>query len=302
MGGPNSINEVPIFLKNMFADPHILSIKSDFLRQMAGSFIVNKRVKKSTKIYENLGGSSPITGITFSLTKKLSAIRDDIFFTYAMRYVPPFADMVLNEIKEKNIEKIVLFSMYPQYSFTTSLSSFKDILDSLKRINFEPEVKVIDRYFDNQQYIKEIANSIESNLVDKNSKDFTLILSAHSIPKNLIDKGDPYEKECNISKNLIIEELKNRGLIFKNCILSYQSKLGPIKWLSPFTEDVIRENKKSNIIIYPLSFTIDNSETDFELSIQYKELAEKLEIKDYIVCKCLNDSDGFADLIINLSN
>lgn len=300
MGGPNSISEVPIFLKNMFTDPCILSIKSNFIRQMVANLIVNKRLKKSQAIYEKIGGGSPITGITFDLTKKLSKCREDVFFTYAMRYVPPFATSVLEEIKSMGIEEILLFSMYPQYSFTTSLSSFQDILDSLKKIDFKPEVRVVDRYFNNPLYIESIANSIESNLNGKNPKDFVLILSAHSIPQSVINKGDPYEKECNASRDLIIKELHRRNIYSKDCILSYQSKLGPVKWLSPFTEGVIKDNAKSNIIVYPLSFTIDNSETDYELSMQYKEIARDLGIKEYLVCKCLNDSDDFVNLIIRL--
>ena len=98
MGGPNSLDEVPIFLKNMFQDPCILSVKGSFFRSMIGNIIVNSRTQKSKKIYEALGGSSPLTRLTFSLIKKLQEKSQDTFYTYAMRYTPPYSYHVLQEV------------------------------------------------------------------------------------------------------------------------------------------------------------------------------------------------------------
>lgn len=301
MGGPSSLMEVPIFLTNMFNDPFILNISNSTLRKMIGKFIVNKRASKSKAIYEKIGGKSPIVELTFKLTQKLSKMKPDTFFTYLMRYTPPYADMVLKEIKEKGINKITLFSMYPQYSTTTSLSSFNDVLDSLKLIDFKPKINIIDRYFDDKNFIDCIANSIQKMASTINYKDYILIYSAHSIPANLIKRGDPYEKECIKNKNLVDLELEKRNINFKNSVLAYQSKLGPLKWLEPSTKDTIKKYKNDRIIIYPISFTIDNSETDYELSIEYKELAKELNILDFKVCRCLNDSDDFANLILKLT-
>ncbi|PAF43276.1 ferrochelatase [Helicobacter sp. 11S02629-2] len=301
MGGPNSPTEVPLFLRNMFNDPNILSIKSEKVRGFIGNFIVKKRSDKSSKIYEALGGSSPITPITFSLVKKLQTKDESNFYTYAMRYTPPYADMVLKEIKDMGITDLVLFSMYPQYSFTTSLSSFQDVLENLKILDYKPSIKVVDRYFDDPLYIECIVKEILKNLGKDDPKDFVLILSAHSIPVSVVKKGDNYEKECIASKEAIIKNLESKNIHFKDCILSYQSKIGPIKWLGPNTDATIKKHAKSKLIIYPLSFTIDNSETKYELSMQYQDLADELKVPSYRVCECLNDSDDFVELISHLT-
>ncbi len=301
MGGPNNINEVSVFLKNMFDDPCILSIKNNMFRSMIGSMIVNSRVEKSKKIYEALGGYSPITEITFALTKKLQERNKDIFYTYAMRYVPPYATSVVQEIMQKNINDIILFSMYPQYSSTTTYSSFQDIANAIKSLDFYPKITTIDRYSSNDLFIRAITKTIINTLSNDNAQKFVLILSSHSIPVSRVRDGDPYQKECEETLKLLKQELESNNINFKDIILSYQSKIGPVKWIGPYTCDVIKQNSKDNIIIYPLSFTIDNSETKYELCIQYKELADKLGIKDYRVCSCLNYSDEFVELIEHLA-
>ena len=318
MGGPNSLDEVGVFLKNMFADPCILSVKNNMFRSMMGSMIVNSRIEKSKKIYENIGGSSPITPITFSLTQKLQSRREEVFYTYAMRYVPPFALDVLREIAQKDIQKICLFSMYPQYSSTTTFSSFSDAAVALRELEFSPEVKIVDRYFNDSSFIDGVCDSIiaslessfmdsntslDSNVLDSNiTASFTLILSAHSIPISRVKKGDPYKDECETCLKLISEELESRGFRFQNIILSYQSKVGPVKWLEPNTQDIITQTR-GNVIIYPLSFMIDNSETLYELHKLYRGIFEEKNGKDkyrFIVCPCFNDSDSCIKLIEKL--
>lgn len=301
MGGPNSLDEVATFLKNMFADPCILSVKNDFFRSMLGNVIVNSRIEKSKKIYEKIGGYSPLTGITFQLIKKLQSRNKNIFYTYAMRYVPPYSLAVIKEIMEKNINNITLFSMYPQYSSTTTYSSFNDIAISLSQLNFKPNITTIDRYATNPLFIKAIAQGIKETLRNDLAQDFVLILSSHSVPTSRIKKGDPYKRECEECCNLLKHELMENNINFKDIHLSYQSKVGPVKWIGPYTDSIIKQSSPNNIIVYPLSFTIDNSETKYELAIQYSELAKSLGIKDYRVCPCLNDSNIFVDLIEKLT-
>ncbi|WP_104748658.1 ferrochelatase [Helicobacter cetorum] len=301
MGGPNSLYEVEVFLKNMFDDPFILTIKNNFMRKMVGKMIVNARVEKSKKIYEKLGGKSPLTPITFALTKRLNELDSSRFYTYAMRYTPPYASMVLQDLVSKGIESLVLFSMYPQYSSTTTLSSFNDAFKALKSLeSFRPKVRVVERFYTSTRLNKIILNTILSTLKNQKSQDFVLIFSVHGLPKSIIDAGDTYQKECEHHLNLLKDLIQQKNIKFKEVLLSYQSKLGPMKWLEPSTESLIEKHRKSNIIIYPLAFTIDNSETLYELEIQYRLMAKRLAIKEYLVCPCLNDSTEFAKLIVDL--
>ncbi|AFI04241.1 ferrochelatase [Helicobacter cetorum] len=301
MGGPNSLYEVEVFLKNMFDDPCILTIKNNFMRKMVGKMIVNARVEKSKKIYEKLGGKSPLTPITFALTKRLNELDSSRFYTYAMRYTPPYAPMVLQDLVSKEIDSLVLFSMYPQYSSTTTLSSFNDAFKALKSIEgFRPKVRVIERFYTAPKLNEIILDTILATLKGQKSEDFTLIFSVHGLPQSIIDAGDTYQKECEHHVSLLKELMQQKNINFKKVLLSYQSKLGPMKWLEPSTESLIEEHRKSNIIIYPLAFTIDNSETLYELEIQYRLMAKRLGIKEYLVCPCLNDSLEFAKLIVEL--
>lgn len=302
MGGPSSLYEVDTFLKNMFNDPCILSIKNSFLRKMVANFIVNKRVAKSKNIYKVIGGKSPITELTFSLVQKLQDKDKDRFYSYAMRYTPPYTDLALKELQDKGIEKITLFSMYPQYSTTTTLSSFTEVYKGLKKLDYKPIIDVIDRYYYHNAFNQNIIQSIKKSLEGKNSSDFVLIFSAHSLPQSVVDKGDPYQKECEENIEILKTMLLKEKIHFKDICLSYQSKIGPMKWIGPDTQDLIKKYKNNCIIIYPLSFTIDNSETKYELDIQYRKLALDLNIKEYITCPCLNDTDGFVGMILQLVN
>lgn len=298
MGGPSSLYEVETFLTNMFYDPHILSIKNTFFRKMIANFIVSKRSEKSKKIYAAIGGKSPITKITFALTQKLGQMDPSRIYTYVMRYTPPYSKMVLEDLKNQGVESIILVSMYPQYSTTTTLSSITDIHTSLKELDYHPNVKVIDRFYQDDAFNNAILQDIQHSLRDKDSGEFILILSAHGIPEKVVQMGDSYQKECEENLKIIKNKLKQNNIIFKDVILSYQSKVGPMKWIGPDTDQIIQKNKKNKIVIYPISFTIDNSETEYELCIQYRKLAEEIGIKDYIVCPCLNDSDSFAKMIL----
>ncbi|MGN8472830.1 ferrochelatase [Helicobacter pylori] len=299
MGGPNSLYEVGVFLKNMFDDPFILTIKNNFMRKMVGKMIVNSRIEKSKKIYEKLGGKSPLTPITFALTERLNELDPTRFYTYAMRYTPPYVSMVLQDLALKEIESLVFFSMYPQYSSTTTLSSFNDAFNALKSLEtFRPKVRVIERFYTDKKLNEIILNTILSTLNNRKSQDFVLIFSVHGLPKSIVDAGDTYQQECEHHVSLLKELMQQKNIPFKEVLLSYQSKLGPMKWLEPSTEELIEKHRKSNIIIYPLAFTIDNSETLYELDMQYRLMAERLAVKEYLVCPCLNDSIEFAQFII----
>lgn len=296
MGGPSSLFEVETFLKNMFADPHILQIKSNFLRKIIGSVIINKRLDEAKKNYQAIGGKSPITPLTFALTQKLNELDPSTYYTYVMRYTPPYAEMVVMDLISKGIEEIVLFSMYPQYSSTTTKSSLQDFEDACKKHHFKGKIRSIDSYADDPIFIDLVAKDIQKSLEGKDAKDFTLILSAHGLPQSIIDAGDPYAKECQKSLEALKKHLLSLGINFKEVLLSYQSKVGSMKWLEPSTKNTIKGKK--DILIYPIAFSIDNSETLFELDIELSALAKKAGVQEFIRTPCLNDTQGFAEFII----
>lgn len=306
MGGPTDISGVESFLRNIFADPLILRIKSAFVRKMVGSLIINKRLESVKQNYMKLGGCSPLPAHTFALCQQLSALDSSKIFTYAMRYTPPFAKDVLADLQARGVEDIVLFSMYPQFSITTTQSSLLDIYENLKALNYAPRVSVIEEYHAHMPLYElmadEILRTLDSteSVASRSAADFTLLLSAHSLPQKIVDSGDPYAKQCEKGVELLSQVLESRSMRFASIELAYQSKVGPMRWLSPFTSDVIARAGGKRLLVYPLAFTIDNSETDYELNIEYRDLARESGVLEYLVCPCLNASKHFAQMILAL--
>ncbi len=300
MGGPNNLLEVKTFLQNMFNDPYILSIKSSFFRSLLASFITHKRLEEAQSNYQAIGGKSPLVEHTFALCETLRQLNSSYFYTYAMRYTPPFAKDVVKELKAKAIEEIILFSLYPHFSYTTTQSSYDDFIKALKELDYHPKLCFVRNYYSDKMYNQAVINRICQALGGDDCREFHLIFSAHSLPQRNIDKGDPYQKEIIANVETLKPMLEEVGLYFKSIKIAYQSKLGPIKWLEPNLQDMLKNYKDEKLLIYPIAFSIDNSETDFELSIQYKKESQTLGIKDYRVAKCLNSGEDFAKSILGL--
>lgn len=304
MGGANSIKkEVDTFLINMFNDYHILNIKNSFMRSIIVKKIVNKIKPNVIKHYEAIGGKSPISEYTEKLVNKLNKLDSLKDYKYVMNYSNLSAYNVLKELKHNNVREITLFSMYPQYSEVTVKSSLESIYKVMKKLKYKAKINIVDRYYYDDNYNNAVAKLIKESIKYKNSEEYILIFSAHSIPKIHIDKGDPYKYECHCNAEILKDKLYKEGLHFKDIVLSYQSKIGKLEWLSPTTIDMVKKYSGEKIIIYPLAFTIDNSETIYETDIEYrKEAISEYNIKDFILCPCLNDSTSFAKTIIELSN
>lgn len=300
MGAPNSIFEVENFLKNMFNDPLILGIKNDFMRKMLASFIVNKRLEDTKKNYQAIGGKSPLTAHTLNLVNKLNAKDSKRFYTYAMRYTPPFAYNVLEDIQKQGIQSLILFSLYPQFSSSTIRSSLLDAKAALENLAFTPILHEISHYHTHSGYIDCIVRSLEETLNGDRAEEFVLLLSAHSLPQARIKEGDPYQQHCEENLKALESALHQKDIHFKKIDLVYQSKATPVKWLSPSTKEGITKYKKHKMILFPLSFSLDNSETEFELKILYANLAKRLGVPEYRVCSCFNDSDHFVHTIMNI--
>jgi ferrochelatase len=189
-----------------------------------------------------------------------------------------------------------LLQLYPQYSTTTVKSSVEDFI--LKVDNEDFNIKIIEPFYKNELYNKAICDEIIR--VQGKYNDFHIIFSAHGLPQKIVNNGDPYQKQVEGHVEILKEKLTHYATNIKSINLAYQSKVGPMKWLTPSLEEMLKHFKGEKVIIYPISFIIDNSETVFELDIEYREIAKELGIKEYRVCKCINDSDTFIDAIKEL--
>ena len=305
LGGPDKLESVEPFLFNLFNDPAILNLPSLFRFPLA-KLIANRRAPTAKKIYNELGGSSPILQLTQEQAQalELKLNKDDSSCDYkcfiVMRCWHPRAENVLKEVSDYNPDEIILMPLYPQYSAATSGSSIKEWNDVCKKNNFKIKTSTICCYPTDENFIEAHKEEIMKKI--KNLNNFKLIFSAHGLPEKNIKKGDPYQWQVEQSVNKIIESLKIKDL---DWILSYQSRVGPLKWIGPSTEEIIIENSKlgKHIVLVPIAFVSEHSETLVELDIEYKELADKNGCKNYSRIPALGTNKNYiasmSNLIIN---
>jgi len=297
MGGPNNVEEVELFLRNMFADKNILTM-NPYTRKLVSAIIINKRLEEVKENYALLGGKSPLPELTNELISKLEQRLNTPIYP-VMRYVPPFADTTLEKCQADGIEELILFPMYPHYSTTTTLSSVEDVEQRCSLLGYSPKITVIDPYYDDYDYIAASCEKIMEAMEGKDTQEYDLLLSAHGLPVSIIQAGDPYQNQVEGNASAIKMYLHERGIKFHNIKLVYQSKVGNDDWLEPNLVDVLRNPTHRKVLIFPIAFTIDNSETVFELDIEHREIAEKIKYDDYIVASCMNSSDKFVDVIVD---
>ena len=217
-----------------------------------------------------------------------------------MRCWHPRAENVVKEVINYNPDEIILMPLYPQFSAATSGSSIKEWNDICVKNNFKVKTSTICCYPTDENFIEAHKNEIIKKI--SNLKNFKLIFSAHGLPEKNIKKGDPYQWQVEQSVNKIVKALNIKEL---DWILSYQSRVGPLKWIGPSTEDIIVENSKlgKHIVLVPIAFVSEHSETLVELDIEYKELADKNGCKNYSRVPALGTNVNYikamSDLIIN---
>jgi len=301
MGGPNDLYEVQTFLHNMFNDPNILTMKSALLRRFVASVITSNRTKSAQEVYSRLGGKSPIVGITKRLVAALqSRIGDDAVVDFAMRYTPPFAAESVERLKAAGVTHVYLIPLYPQYSTTTTKSSLEDFETQMHGHGLDAVVTEIKHFYANTGYNDTILARIGDAMQGAEPSEYDLVFSAHGLPQKIVDKGDPYERQVNAHVGILRRMLEERGVRFRDIHLAYQSKVGPLKWLEPSLETMLRSLGNKKVLIFPIAFTIDNSETLFELDIEYREVAEGLGFEDYRVAACPNDHPLFVESLAGL--
>jgi len=298
MGGPNNLEEVELFLRNMFADKNILTMKSALLRKFVGGMIVFTRTESSQEIYRQLGGKSPLVGHTKKLVDKLQErLGENVIVDFAMRYTPPFACEVVERLNAAQVDKIYLIPLYPQYSTTTTKSSLEDFEACYHDKGDDALLVERKHFFENEKYNRAIIERIKESVGNDAYRDFDIIFSAHGLPKKIVDAGDVYEKHVNRHVEILKEMMEQEGMDFHATHLAYQSKVGRMEWLTPSLEDKLASVRNRGVVIFPIAFTIDNSETDFELDVEYREIAQEMGFKEYRVAKCPNDSDLFVDAL-----
>ena len=276
LGGPDKPESIEPFLFNLFNDPAIISIPSIFRYPLA-KLISKRRAPIAKNIYREIGNKSPILEMTQdqgkSLEKSLSTKGDYKCFI-VMRCWHPRATDVIKKVREYNPDEIILLPLYPQYSASTSGSSINEWNDLCRKENYHVKTKTICCYPTEHNFIESHVRLIKESIKNLKDKNFKLLFSAHGLPENKIKRGDPYQWQIEQTIDGIMSKLLDENLDY---IISYQSRVGPLKWIGPSTDEIIIKysKEKKGIIIVPVAFVSEHSETLVELDIEYKKLAEK---------------------------
>jgi len=292
MGGPDSLSAIRPFLYNLFSDHDIIRFPKAIQKPLA-FFLSFLRAKKTRHYYEIMGGKSPQREQTQAQAQALQkALGEGYKVVVALRYWHPLTEEALRALLEYPIERIVLLPLYPQYSRTTTGSSFNEFdrvfrrlvkggknfnLTTLKgqeKSYFYPSsipVHRINCYYNHPTYIRAMVENIRENL--PNWQEFFFLFTAHSLPMSIIREGDPYQRQTEETVRLIMEHFPGVGYA-----LGYQSKVGPTKWLEPFTQDLLEkliDSGVKKIAVVPVSFTCEHSETLYELDYLYGNMARE---------------------------
>jgi protoporphyrin/coproporphyrin ferrochelatase len=285
LGGPDSLDAVEPFLTNLFSDPAIISLPK-LLRLPLARFIAKRRAPITREIYRKIGGRSPIVPETEAqaraLEAALAAQGHEARAFIAMRAWKPFSAEAARAVKAWNPQHIVLLPLYPQFSTTTTASSLDDWHQAAKREGLTaPQTRVCCYPWDTG-FVDAVAGLIgEAFAKKKPAVDYRLLLSAHGLPKRVIAKGDPYRWQVEKTAAAIVDRLGIRDLDWSVC---YQSRVGPLEWIGPATDAEIRRAGAGGkgVILAPIAFVSEHSETLVELDMDYAMLARESGVPDYL--------------------
>ena len=299
MGGPDSLDAVRPFLLNLFTDREIIKIGPAWLQPLIARIIVKKRAAHVEENYSLIGGKSPLRELTEEQARSLEKVLGDNYRCFvAMRYWRPSTIEALAAIRKAGIKDITAVSLYPHYSRATTGSSINELKRVLAESKVDFNVRYIDSFYNDSGYIDAMAEKIREGLKQFHPlAEVELLFSAHSLPQSFIDEGDPYLAQIEESVRLIMQQFTVPHH------LSFQSKAGPVKWLEPSTDDMLKKLAGSgvkNLLVVPLSFVSDHIETLHEIDIEYSKKAWELGIAKFERMPSLNSSPRFIEALAAL--
>ncbi|MEX2542183.1 MAG: ferrochelatase [Trueperaceae bacterium] len=308
LGGPKSLDEVQPFLLELFADREIIQLP---MQDWMGPYIARRRTKGVQQNYQDIGGGSPILQWTEEqgrgMCERLDVLSPDTAphkFYVAFRYVEPKSEDALRAMQRDGVKRAVAFTQYPQFSCSTTGSSLNELWRAARRLDLHDHFdwSVVDRWPTHPRFIEAMTETVRQGLEqfpEPERDDVLILFSAHSLPLDVINRGDAYPQEVGAS----VHEVMKRLDFSHEYLLSYQSDVGPVPWLGPSTESVIEhlgEKKRRNVLVVGIAFTSDHIETLHELDIEYGELAHESGISNYKRAPALNGLPLFQDALAEI--
>ena len=303
LGGPDGLSAVRPFLFNLFKDPAIITLPFG-IRHALAWLIARGRAPVAREIYEKIGGSSPLLPGTqaqaAALKDALAPYADDVKVGISMRYWHPFSDQTAQELAAWKPDKVVLLPLYPQYSGTTSGSSIQDWHRAAKKVGLTAPTYIIRSYPRLPGWVAAQVDLLREKLAAAGeSAPVRVLFSAHGLPKKFIEAGDPYQAEIELGAKAIVATLGLPDLDWRIC---YQSRVGRLEWIGPSTDDEIERAgvDKKGLVVLPIAFVSEHSETLVELDIDYAHLARAKGVPFYLRVPTVDTHPAFIQALAEL--
>jgi ferrochelatase len=312
LGGPERIQDVGPFLYNICADPEIIRLPIPAFQKPLAWLISTLRSRRSQEAYRSIGGGSPLRRITEQQARELqSTLRQrgvEATSYVAMRYWHPFTESAVADIKADGIDEVVVLPLYPHFSISTSGSSFRE-LQRLRQADAAfagLPIRCIRSYYDDPGYLGAMVGLIAREILACDTPASAhVFFSAHGVPKSYVEEaGDPYQREIETCAALIMERLASELGHPNPYTLAYQSRVGPVEWLKPYTDEALHalgEAGVKDLVVVPISFVSEHIETLEEIDIEYREIATEVGITNFRRVPALDTTpafiEGLADLV-----
>jgi ferrochelatase len=305
LGGPDRPESIKPFLLNLFRDPAILRVPF-FVRPLLAQIIARARVKPATENYALLGGKSPLLELTERQARAIEAALSEpgieVRCFVAMRYWHPFSEAAAAEIRAWQADELFLLPLYPHFSTTTTGSSLIDWRATAVRLGLARRVTTLCCWFRDQAFVNATADGVRRSLVAARADSpapVRILFSAHGLPERIVAEGDPYQFQIESTVDAVVEALGEPDLDWQVC---YQSRATPQKWLDPSTEAAIERaaEERVSVLVVPIAFVSEHSETLVELDVEYRDLAVKLGVPGYYRTPAQNDDPAFIAALAGL--
>jgi len=304
LGGPDQPGAIKPFLSNLFNDPAILRVPF-FVRPFLARTLTRARLAPAMASYAKLGGCSPLLELTRAQATALEAALPELEARcfVAMRYWHPFSVEAAREVKAWRPDEIVLLPLYPQFSVTTTGSSLTVWREAAARVGLVVPVTTICCYPDMPLFTGALAAAVRAAWTEVRGRvpdhPVRVLFSAHGLPEAIVQAGDPYQWQVERTVEAVLRAWGDRQIDWTIC---YQSRATPQKWLEPSTEQEIERAARDGaaLVVVPIAFVSEHSETLVELDIDYRELAERLGVPFYARVPAQNSDPGFIDALAGL--
>lgn len=301
LGGPDSTESIEPYLRNFFTDPNIFALPAGFRHALAWLVARRRSRGEALEAYAKLGGKSPLLDNTREQAAALQEVLGDAFKVFvSMRYWHPTSAEVVKDIATYEPDKIVLLPLYPQYSTTTTNSSFQDFGRSLVAAGVTAPVAALCCWPLDAGFISASAARVMDVLGRARGEypetKFRVLFSAHGLPEKIVAAGDPYQWQCEQGAQAIAAEL---GLGEDDWQICYQSRVGPLTWIGPSTEEALQKAARDNVgvIVYPHAFVSEHVETLVEIEEEYRDMAAGFGVPAFYRVPTVSADKTFIDAL-----